>query len=430
VSDRPCNRSEAPGLQRVIVRFAAVSVLSAVCLFPCAAIAAPALQSTDVSNAPANSRTHTVAAGDSLTSIAAAYSLSLDTLKAANPNLSADRLEVGQVLLILPGDGLIYSAKSGDNLKKIAESYSVKTDVVAQANKLDSADKLGAGQVLFIPANADARSGQSDADANADPRTYKVQPSDTLWTISQRFGVEPTTIMMDNDLKDPKAVIAGARLRILPSKGASVVLQSTESLADLATRYQIDLGALMDYNRLDSADAAKPGARIVIPQTNAQPAQPSDATASNGPSTSKGQLAAASLISSELIAPGGGDKGQLVASTAMKYVGSKYVFGGTTPSGFDCSGFAYFVQKSAGVDVGRTLWQQFNAGPRVAKSQLEVGDEVFFANTYMPGLSHAGIFIGQGKFVHANNERTGVVVSRLDDDYWAQRFVGAARIRG
>jgi len=47
----------------------------------------------------------------------------------------------------------------------------------------------------------------------------------------------------------------------------------------------------------------------------------------------------------------------------------------------------------------------------------------------MPGLSHAGIVIGDGKFVHANNERTGVVVSRLDEDYWASRFVGAARIR-
>jgi cell wall-associated NlpC family hydrolase len=332
-------------------------------------------------------------------------------------------------VLILPSDGLIHTVRSGDNLKKIAERYSLKTNVIAEANKLDNSDKLESGQVLFIPANSSGRSGDGDADAKADPRTYKVQPSDTLWTISQRFGVEPTTIMMDNDLKDPKAVIAGARLRILPSKGESVVMQSGESLADLSARYQVDLGSLMDYNRLDSADAAKPGARIVIPQTNAKSSQPSVTAAANGPTASKGQLAAASVITRELVAPGGGAKGQLIASTAMKYLGSKYVFGGTSPSGFDCSGFAYFVHKNAGVDVGRTLWQQFNGGPRVAKSQLEVGDEVFFANTYMPGLSHAGIFIGEGRFVHANNERTGVVVSRMDDDYWAQRFVGAARIR-
>jgi cell wall-associated NlpC family hydrolase len=372
---------------------------------------------------------YTVAEGDSLAFIADTFGLSLDTMKAANPGLSADRLEVGQVLLILPGDGLIHSVKSGDSLKKIAERYSVKTEIIADANKLGSSDKLESGQVLFIPANAEARSGDNDSDAKADPRTYKVQAGDTLWTISQRFGVEPTTIMMDNDLNDPKAVVAGARLRILPSKGESLVLKSGESLSDLSARYQIDLGALMDYNRLDSADAAKPGARIVIPQTHSKSTQPSQTAASNGPATSKGQLAAASLISSELVAPGGSGKGQLIASTAMKYLGAKYVFGGTGPSGFDCSGFAQFVHKNAGVNVGRTLWQQFNAGPRVAKSQLQVGDEVFFANTYMPGLSHAGIFIGEGRFVHANNERTGVVVSRLDDEYWAPRFVGAARIR-
>jgi cell wall-associated NlpC family hydrolase len=404
--------------------------LSAVCLLPSVASAAPARQSSDVSStdAPTNSRTHTVAEGESLASIAAAYGLSLDTLKAANAGISADRLEVGQVLIILPGDGIVHAVRSGDSLKKIGERYSVKSDAIADANKIDGSDKLETGRVLFIPASADARSdSDGDSDAKADPRTYKVQAGDTLWTISQRFGVEPTTIMMDNDLKDPKAVVAGARLRILPAKGDSVVLKSGESLGDLSARYQVDLGSLMDYNRLDSADAAKPGARIVIPQTNSKSTQ-SESVASAGPATSKGQLAAASLISSELIAPGS-DKGSLIASTAMKYLGSKYVFGGTSPSGFDCSGFAYFVHKNAGVSVGRTLWQQFNAGPRVAKSQLQVGDEVFFANTYMPGLSHAGIFVGDGRFIHANDERTGVVVSRLDDEYWSARYVGAARIR-
>jgi cell wall-associated NlpC family hydrolase len=395
------------------------------------ALATPALQSTDVSsaNSPIESLSHTVADGDSLASIAKTYNLSLDTLKAANPGITADRLEVGQVLIILPGDGVVHVAKAGENLQKLADRYSVKSESIKDANKLDS-DKLDNGRVLFIPASARSDStSDSASDAKADPRTYKVQPGETLWTVSTRFGVEPTVIMMDNDINDPKAVVAGSRLRILPAKGVeSVVLKSGESISDLAARYQIDLGALMDYNQLDSPDVAKAGARIVIPQTNAKPGQPPETAANMAPSMSKTQVSAASIISSELVAPGS-DKGQLIASTALKYIGSKYVFGGTSPSGFDCSGFAYFVHKSSGVAVGRTLWQQFNAGPRVAKSQLQVGDEVFFANTYMPGLSHAGIVIGDGKFVHANNERTGVVVSRLDEDYWASRFVGAARIR-
>src|SRR3954452_2275547 len=122
VFDRPCNRLEASSLQRVIVRFATVSALSAVCLLPSVALATPALQSTDVSsaNSPIDSRSHTVADGDSLASIAKTYNLSLDTLKAANPGITADRLEVGQVLVILPGDGGVHVVKAGDNLQKVA----------------------------------------------------------------------------------------------------------------------------------------------------------------------------------------------------------------------------------------------------------------------------------------------------------------------
>ncbi|MFN0073851.1 MAG: LysM peptidoglycan-binding domain-containing protein [Chloroflexota bacterium] len=407
--------------------------MCAVCLIPPVALATPVMQSIDVPalGTPPNSRTHTVAEGESLASIAKTYSLSLDSIKLANPSVSADRLEVGQNLLVLPADGMIHTAKPGDSVQKVADRYSVKTEVILEANKLEPTDKLEGGRVLFIPANVSLPEiANSGADGAADPRIYQVQAGDTLWTVSQRFGVDLSILMVDNDIKDPKSVGPGSRIRILPTKGAeTVVLKSGESMSDMAARYQIDLGSLMDYNQLNSVEAAKAGARIVIPQTHAKPVQAPDGVAGQSPAASKSQVAAAALAMSELVPPGN-DKGQLIANTAMKYLGSRYVFGGTAPTGFDCSGFAYFVHKNAGIPVGRTLWQQFNSGPRVAKSQLQVGDEVFFANTYMPGLSHAGIFIGDGKFVHANNERTGVVISRLDDDYWASRFVGAARIRG
>lgn len=433
VSDRPCNRLGLLSLQRVIVRFAAVSALFAVCLTPFVALA-----QTDGSvgaesglAGPPNSRSHTVGEGESLASIAKAYGISIDSLKSGNPGLSVDRLEVGQLLLILPGDGVLHAVRSGDTVKKVADRYKVKTEAIVEANKVAEDDKLESGLLLFIPANTAAAVGaDTDSDGNDDPRTYKVQAGDTLWTISQRFGVEPSLIMLDNEIKDPKSVVPGVRLRILPAKGVeSTILKSGESMNDLAARYQIDLGALLDYNQLDTADAAKAGARIVIPQTHARPVTPTVAAASASPALTKSQVAVVNIPASELALPSS-DKGQQIAALALKHVGARYVFGGTSPSGFDCSGFVYYVHRAAGVPVGRTLWQQMNAGARVAKSQLQVGDEVFFANTYMPGLSHAGIYIGEGKFVHANNERTGVVVSKLEDDYWAQRYVGASRIRG
>ena len=74
------------------------------------------------------------------------------------------------------------------------------------------------------------------------------------------------------------------------------------------------------------------------------------------------------------------------------------------------------------------LPEQLDGGPRVARDLLEPGDTVFFVNTYRAGLSHAGIYVGGGRFIHAADERSGVTVSSLDDEYWQSRYVGASRL--
>ncbi|MEA2574858.1 MAG: hypothetical protein QOH93_2156 [Chloroflexia bacterium] len=118
-----------------------------------------------------------------------------------------------------------------------------------------------------------------------------------------------------------------------------------------------------------------------------------------------------------------------IVSTAMKYVGYRYRFGGTTPSGFDCSGFVYYVLNKSGVKMSRIMEGQIASGPRVSTKELQPGDLVFFSNTYKRGLSHAGIYIGGGRFVHAENESTGVRVSDLWSAYWGAHFTAAVRPR-
>lgn len=122
-------------------------------------------------------------------------------------------------------------------------------------------------------------------------------------------------------------------------------------------------------------------------------------------------------------------QGVVVASLALQYAGYRYAWGGDTPAGFDCSGFTYYVLQKVGAPMPRDHWGQLNAGPRVDRSQLEPGDLVFFSNTYMAGLSHSGVYLGNDQFIHAGIPSTGVTVSSLADPYWATRWFGATRVR-
>lgn len=116
-----------------------------------------------------------------------------------------------------------------------------------------------------------------------------------------------------------------------------------------------------------------------------------------------------------------------IISTAKKYIGVPYLWGGTTPSGFDCSGFVQFVFKAHGISLNRTCETQYKHGTYVSKSNLQPGDLVFFQNTYKAGISHVGIYIGNGQFIHASSSK-GVVISNLSSSYYVSHYYGARRI--
>ena len=121
--------------------------------------------------------------------------------------------------------------------------------------------------------------------------------------------------------------------------------------------------------------------------------------------------------------------GQSMVNFAMQYVGYPYAYAGEGPYAFDCSGFTKFVAQNAlGMDITHDMFTQIGMGSSVDRSGLQPGDLVFFANTFRPGLSHTGIYIGSGQFVHAENESTGVVVSDLNSDYYSSRWYGATRL--
>lgn len=143
-------------------------------------------------------------------------------------------------------------------------------------------------------------------------------------------------------------------------------------------------------------------------------------------SKDKSETTVVSPAAPESVAPA--ISGNQILAETQKYLGIRYLNGGASPSGFDCSGLVYYVLKQLGYNSYRTPADQYKQGDFVEKSNLKAGDIVFFSGTGTAGISHVGIYAGNGQFIHAPNSRSTVTYSNLTAGYWANHYYGARRI--
>jgi peptidoglycan DL-endopeptidase LytE len=193
-----------------------------------------------------------------------------------------------------------------------------------------------------------------------------------------------------------------------------VVVQPGDTIRDIAARHGVSMSAIIEYapNGLANPDLIFPDQVLTIPGAVASAVSELQSVASEPAQ----QAAPVSTL------------GQRVVDLGMSHLGYPFVWGAIGPDSFDCSGFTYFITNQAGFPLARDMATQVVTGIPVTPGNLQPGDLVFQQNTYQAGLSHTGIYIGNGKFLNAASERVGVVVSNLWDDYWGPRFHSARRI--
>ncbi|MCY7927702.1 LysM peptidoglycan-binding domain-containing protein [Bacillus haynesii] len=255
----------------------------------------------------------------------------------------------------------------------------------------------------------------------ASAQTITVKKGDTLWGFSKKYGTSVSKIKQENKLNSD-IIYIGQRLSINGSSSSSAKASQAssathkvvkgDSLWKISRTYGMTVNELKSLNGLKT-DLIRIGQVLKVKGTKSvKAASTTKPSASSGTSkTSKAPAQTSSALNTSKL-----------VSDAKALIGTPYKWGGTSTSGFDCSGFVWYILNKQ-TNVARTntvgYWNSMKS-----VSSPAVGDFVFFT-TYQPGPSHMGVYIGNNQFIHAGSD--GVTISDMTNSYWKPRYLGAKR---
>lgn len=382
------------------------------------------------------SSVYTVKSGDSLWLIANEFKMTVQELKKLN-GLSSDLIRAGQKLKVSGTVSSSSSTKSssnkssssssstgtykvqlGDSLWKIANKVNMSIAELKVLNNLKS-DTIYVNQVLKTKSSgSDTSSKDTSSKSNQTSATtkYTVKSGDSLWKIANNYNLSVQQIRNINNLKSDVLYVgqvlkltgkasSGSSSSSSSSSNASsgttttYTVKSGDSLWVIAQKFNVTAQQIREKNNLKT-DVLQVGQKLVI---SGKASSSSSSGSSNTTSSTSAKI-------------------NTMISAAKAQLGVPYRWGGTTPSGFDCSGFIYYVLNKVTSVSRLTAAGYWNTMKSV--SQPAVGDFVFFT-TYKAGPSHVGIYLGNGEFINAND--SGVVISNMNNSYWKQRYLGAKR---
>jgi LysM repeat protein len=336
----------------------------------------------------ASADTYTVKKGDTLSHIAFTYKTSVSELKEVN-KLSSDLIYANQTLtvpslgpevttskkttatppktIVTVGPTAVYVVKSEDTLSKIASQHKISLANLQKWNGIKS-HLIYPGQQLKV------------TDENSTQTTESTKPGQTANAPSSAVPTKPATA---------------------PAVQTEYTIKSGDTLSKIGMQFGITVQQLKELNKLNS-DLIFVGQKLVV-------TKPVDSAAAvKTPATQPAESQEPAVI-----------------SFAKEMLTVPYLWAGSTPDGFDCSGFIYYAFNKAGKQMGRYSSEgYYNRSFYVNEPQP--GDLVFFENTYKKGISHLGIYLGNNEFIHAS-PTGGVIISNLNESYYVKHFEGFKR---